>query len=236
MSEQSVVLVDDHQLLIHTLVPALVGAGLPCTAVTPRPTAALVQTIVAANPTVALVDLNLTPFGDGADVIAPLTAAGIRVVVLTAEADRIRLAEALEQGAVRVVSKAGAFDDLVAVVRETAAFDGVRRDPQAGALLAELAAHRRRAAADRAPFDRLTEREQETLAALARGRTVQQISAHWVVAETTVRSHVRAILHKLGTRSQLQAVVRAVHAGWIDPDADEFGAIGQFDAQSQHAS
>lgn len=215
------VLVDDHALVVHTLTAALRAAGVECTAVAPRPMGPLLAALVEAEPSVVLLDLDLGPFGDSTALIAPLTRANIRVVLLTAETDRIRLAEAIEQGAVRIVPKTTQFADLVGTIRRVTLSDGIRRDPHAAELLAALAAHRAQELAARQPFDRLTVREKETLTALASGWTVHDIAARWVVADTTVRSHVRAILSKLGVQSQLQAVVRAVHHGWISPAMDD---------------
>lgn len=218
MTRGPIVLVDDHALVVHTLTAALGGAGVTCTALAPRPTGQLLAALIDAEPVAVLLDLDLGPFGDSTPLITPLTAAGIRVVLLTAETDRIRLARGIELGAVRIVPKTTQFAELVATIRRVTLGGEIRRDPQASELLAELSAHRHHADAIRAPFDRLTDREKETLAALAQGLTVGQIAARWVVAETTVRSHVRSILAKLGVQSQLQAVVRAVHRGWVFPD------------------
>lgn len=214
----TVALVDDHELVAQVLQSALFNVGVACSTVAPQPVEPLLESLLQAAPDLVLLDLDLGDVGSSLPLIAPLADADIKVLILTGSADRIRQAEALEQGAIGVVTKSADFAALVAAVRDAAVHSGVRTDPRARALLGELAAHRARLAADRAPYDRLTDREKETLTALARGHAVQQIAAAWTVSETTVRSHVRAILHKLDARSQLQAVVRAVHAGWIDPD------------------
>ncbi|MEO7126755.1 MAG: response regulator transcription factor [Nakamurella sp.] len=218
MTAPSIALVDDHALVVQSLSAAFAQAGIECKAISPRAGEELIAEVVEAQPTLALLDLDLGPFGSSTPLIAPLTAADIRVVVLTGETDHIRLAEALEAGAIRIVPKSAAFSDLVDTIREVTVDPAIRRGPQAAALLTELAAHRKQESAARAPFDDLTARERETLTELAQGRTVHDIAMQWVVAETTVRSHVRSILTKLGVQSQLQAVVKAVHHGWIDPE------------------
>ena len=43
------------------------------------------------------------------------------------------------------------------------------------------------------------------------------MTREFFVTETTVRTHVRAILHKLNVRSQLAAVAYAHDAGWRSP-------------------
>jgi DNA-binding NarL/FixJ family response regulator len=55
-------------------------------------------------------------------------------------------------------------------------------------------------------LDRLTQREREVLAELARGRRAQAVADHFVVSLATVRTQIRAVLTKLEVGSQLEAV------------------------------
>ena len=61
----------------------------------------------------------------------------------------------------------------------------------------------------------LTLREREVLAALEEGKNAEGIAQQFVVSVGTVRSHIRAVLTKLGVTSQLAAVAKvrdlAVH-------------------------
>lgn len=59
----------------------------------------------------------------------------------------------------------------------------------------------------------LTAREREVLAHLVRGRRAATIAAELGLSVLTVRNHIRAILHKLGCHSQLEAVAIARRAG-----------------------
>ena len=56
--------------------------------------------------------------------------------------------------------------------------------------------------------------EQEVLGLLVVGKSADEISAELFVSLATVRTHVRAILRKLGVNSQLAAVVLAQRSGW----------------------
>jgi len=87
------------------------------------------------------------------------------------------------------------------------------------ALLAHLAEHRRDTDALRSSFGRLTEREAAVLAAIVDGANADEIAARMTVAVSTVRSHIRSILDKLGVNSQLAAVALARRAGWPGDDA-----------------
>jgi DNA-binding NarL/FixJ family response regulator len=58
-------------------------------------------------------------------------------------------------------------------------------------------------------LSRLTWRELQTLGALMDGRATSQIAQGFGISETTVRTHVKSILAKLGVHSRLEAVAVA---------------------------
>jgi DNA-binding NarL/FixJ family response regulator len=55
----------------------------------------------------------------------------------------------------------------------------------------------------------LTARQTEVLELLADGLAAKAIATRLGVAETTIRSHIHAILVELGTHSQLEAIAEA---------------------------
>ena len=50
------------------------------------------------------------------------------------------------------------------------------------------------------------------------GANAEHIAARAFVSVSTVRSHIKAILWKLGVGSQLAAVAVAQRAGWVGPE------------------
>jgi DNA-binding NarL/FixJ family response regulator len=63
----------------------------------------------------------------------------------------------------------------------------------------------------------LTTRERDVLAAIARGRANREIARQFGLSEKTVKTHVSAILTKLGVQDRTQAAPYAVRHGIADP-------------------
>ena len=61
----------------------------------------------------------------------------------------------------------------------------------------------------------LTRRQRQVLELMADGLTAKAISMRLHVAETTIRTYIRAILRELGAHSQLEAVARARRNGLL---------------------
>jgi DNA-binding NarL/FixJ family response regulator len=75
------------------------------------------------------------------------------------------------------------------------------------------------ALADQAKFGELTPREREVLELVARGLSNREIASELVVEESTIRTHVKRILMKLGLRDRVQIVIFVYETGINQPAA-----------------
>jgi DNA-binding NarL/FixJ family response regulator len=171
-----------------------------------------------------MLDLDLGGFGDSTWLIEPLTSEGIRVLVVTGSSNRLRIATALEQGAIGYQLKSAGFDALVSRVQQAITAESVLDPAERTQMLHELSVARIERSRRLEPFGRLTDRERLTLQALAQGRTVHEIAREWQLSEATVRTHVRSVLAKLKAPSQLAAVSIALRSGWLDSSAQQNGS------------
>jgi DNA-binding NarL/FixJ family response regulator len=206
----TVLIVDDHDLVGTSLAVALAAEGLRARRATAVDVAGVLAEAAAMPPGLALLDLDLGRDRqglrrDGVDLVVPLIDRGWCCMVLSA-ADRNRVGAALAAGAIAAVPKRAPWPVLLANVR--AALNG--RSVMSPETRQELIDSYRAREAERRDvaekLSRLTQREREVLAELARGRRAQAVAEQYVVSLATVRTQIRSVLGKLEVGSQLEAV------------------------------
>lgn len=216
-----IAILEDHVLFAESLELALTVEGYDVRRIQiPQKEQApgtLITPVLRWRPRVALLDLDLGQFGDGEKLIAPLSRAGVNVVVVTASVDRARWGEAVRYGARKVLSKSRPLNDILATVRRINQGLQVMPREEREELLRAWAVERSHLLSMQTRLDQLTVREREVLAHLMKGRTVREIAVSGVVSEATVRTQVKAILAKLDVTSQIAAVGLAHQVGWRPP-------------------
>jgi two-component system, NarL family, response regulator LiaR len=135
------------------------------------------------------------------------------LVVLTGSHDCAQAVAAARAGAAAWVSKESSLDHLLEVLRGVPLGHAFYPPRQLGVVLRELREDVRRAHDCSARLDVLSHRERDVLLRMVDGKRVSQIAAESVVSTSTIRTHVRSILTKLGVRSRLEAVSVARTAG-----------------------
>ena len=167
------------------------------------------------RPDVVVMDLVM-PGIDGIAATSQLKARhpSIEIVAITSFIEEDRIAAAIEAGASGFLLKDAEADDLAGAIRS--AYDGeVYLDPAVAGIVARRMRDAGRAGVPR-PDDgiaRLTARERDVLAGVARGLSNRAIADELGMAERTARTHVSNILAKLGLSSRTQAALFAVEHG-----------------------
>jgi two-component system nitrate/nitrite response regulator NarL len=217
----SVLLVDDHTLFrsgIRSLIQRheeMVVVGEAADGVEG------IKRVQQLRPDVVLLDLNM-PGMSGVETLqlmlqdCPDTA----IVMLTVSEDADDLALALKAGACGYLIKNIDADYLIRAIRRAAAGETVVAEAMTGKLVAQLQGGSVRPE-PASEFDKLTPREKEIIACLARGESNKVIARTLDLAESTVKIHVQNVLKKLKLSSRVQAAVYAVEHRHLSLAADK---------------
>lgn len=208
------VLGHDQKIFVDALGAVLPERGLDVVGVAGT-VAATAAEVRRHRPDVCLLARHF-PDGDGVEALAGLLRLheGMKVLILAADSDKAGMRRALEAGASGYIDKSRGLTVLVDAIRavlggrvvvELAAASVARSTEHTQAL--RLAAH-------------LTARERECLALLVDGAATAAMANRLGVSTTTVRSHVQAILTKLGVHSRLEAASFALRHGLFDGGVD----------------
>ncbi len=165
------------------------------------------------KPDVILLDLEM-PNLDGVATLEKLRNIGseTRIIVFTAYDTDERILGALRAGARGYLLKGASRAEI---------FDAIRTIHSGGSLLGPAVMTRLlehiEQGDEQERSNRLTPRELEVLALLARGRKNSEIADALFVSERTVKFHVSSILGKLGAENRTEAARIAIRRRLVEP-------------------
>jgi two-component system, NarL family, response regulator DevR len=202
----TIVVVDDHPVVRHGLIAIL--SDEPAFRVVGEASSGeeTLRLVARSRPRVVVMDGRL-PSLSPIEVCAALVTRqpDVRVILAVTFLDRTTITRAQSAGAHGVVLK----DSEPATIR-----DSVRVVAGGGRFVDPRARPHRATGSARQPFG-LTPRQLTVLQLLPRGLTNGAIGAELWISEDTVKTHVKAILAKLGARDRAEAAVIALREGLV---------------------
>ena len=174
------------------------------------------------QPDLVLMDVRM-PDLDGIAATRELLALHpeLRVMVLTTFEQDDYIFGALAAGASGFLLKRTPPEELLAAVRTVAAGDSLLSPSVTSRVISRMAGAPAPDPERERRLEDLTRREREVLVLIARGRSNGEIAADLVIEESTVKTHVKRVLRKLGARDRVQAVIFAYEAGLANGAADD---------------
>lgn len=212
-----VLIADDQPLLRHSLSTLISGTSDLSVAGEAATGADAARRAAELVPDVILMDIRM-PGGDGIEATRIITAdpalSGCRVLVLSMfELDEY-VYGALRAGASGFLLKDAHPDQFLDAIRRIHAGESLF----APAILARLIEHYvNRPAVTGQRLDRLTERETEVLALVARGMSNTEIATALSISVKTVKTHIGSLLAKLHARDRSHLVITAYETGLVAP-------------------
>lgn len=167
---------------------------------------------------VAVLDIRM-PVLDGISAARQIMPLGPKTIMLTTFDDDALVQEAIEAGVHGFLLKDAEPDVLADAVRTVARGESVLSSGVTGRVLEWVrgGVDKQNALSDfeRQAMSLLTGRELEVLAEIAGGATNAEIAQHLFIAESTVKTHVKSLLAKLGARDRVALVLVAQRAGVV---------------------
>ncbi len=205
----SVMLVDDHPLLRKGL-RQLLAFEDQLQIVAEASSGA--EAIVLANelePDLIILDLNMQGM-DGHQTLKKMRDDGVtsRIVMLTVSDSNEDVIKAISLGADGYLLKDSDPDELLEQIKKAVQGKMVLSEAVNAALADAIRRPVEKAATD---LSQLTNREQEILELLAKGRSNKLIARELDISDGTVKVHVKHLLKKLNLRSRVEAAVWMVN-------------------------
>ena len=170
-----------------------------------------------SDPDIVLMDVDMPECdGIGATLRINESLPKTKLAILTDSEDKEKLYSALQAGARGYLLKRIPVVDLVKSIDLIAEGEVVVSPPLSEKLLSEFASMRQEKMARDAEVDSgVTDRESELLRLVVQGATNKEIAETLVIAENTVKVHMKNILEKLQLRNKQRLAAYAVEKGLV---------------------
>jgi DNA-binding NarL/FixJ family response regulator len=161
--------------------------------------------IASQVPDVVLMDINM-PGMNGIECVGKLKAAHprIEVIMLTVYQDADNVLRSLAVGANGYLLKRASREELLAAIHQVLSGGS----PMSSQIARKLVQAFRQPVSLENETSKLSAREQEVLALLAKGFLYKEIALHLNIGYDTVHNYIRRIYEKLRVRSRGQAVAK----------------------------
>jgi RNA polymerase sigma factor (sigma-70 family) len=179
---------------------------------------AAISAVRAYRPDVVLMDVQM-PDLDGVSATREVlaTSPDVKVVILTTFEQDDYIFGALNAGASGFLLKRTRPEELLAAIHAVAAGDSLLSPSVTRTVIERMARQPVPSLVAGEQLEELTAREREVLELVARGLSNREIAEALVIEESTVKTHVKRILMKLGLRDRIQAVIFAYETGLAQP-------------------
>ncbi len=216
MTSIKVLLADDNALFREGMVALLTRCEGIQVVGQAKDAAEAVRKTTLLRPDVVLMDLAM-PLGGGVEATRRILEERPEqaICILTVSEQESDLYAAIRAGARGYQVKTVALEDLCQAIRVLAEGGSVVTPHLAARLLEEFAKLAQNVREGPSEAEKLTPREREVLELVAVGASNKEIAAKLVIAENTVKVHLRNILDKLQLRNRQQAAAFAVQEGLV---------------------
>jgi DNA-binding NarL/FixJ family response regulator len=173
------------------------------------------------NPDVVLMDVRM-PRLDGISATREILAAdpAVKVLVLTTFEEDDYIFGSLSAGASGFLLKRTSPEELIAAIHTVAAGEALLSPSVTRRVVDRMASRLEVGEPPAERLEELTPRERDVLELVALGLSNSEIADQLVIEESTVKTHVKRILMKLGLRDRIHVVIFGYESGLIRPGGE----------------